>query len=150
MFPLVPPSRDEPARPAIDRRPRPRRPWPAVASVLTWRFRCRPLEAGRRRGYCGLQSTCLFLIVSILTTMPASGVTMFGLVARFTLKPEMGDQFDLLTRQTVSRVDSEPGTLTYACHLVHSDPDARLFYELYRDRAAFEEHERTDHVRRFL
>jgi quinol monooxygenase YgiN len=75
---------------------------------------------------------------------------MFGLVARFTLKPDMGDEFDLLTRQTVSRVHSEPGTLTYACHLVHSDPDARLFYELYRDRAAFEEHERTDHVRRFL
>src|SRR5207245_10922949 len=27
---------------------------------------------------------------------------------------------------------------------------ARVFYELYRDAAAFEEHERQEHVRRFL
>jgi quinol monooxygenase YgiN len=33
---------------------------------------------------------------------------------------------------------------------VESDPDARLFYELYRDRAAFDGHEAQPHTRRFL
>ncbi len=38
----------------------------------------------------------------------------------------------------------------YACHRVDSAPRQRIFYELYRDRAAFDEHERQDHVRHFL
>lgn len=44
----------------------------------------------------------------------------------------------------------EPGTLVYACHAVDGDPNARVFYELYRDREAFDEHEGQEHVRRFL
>ena len=43
----------------------------------------------------------------------------------------------------------EPGTLIYTCHAVEGDADARIFYELYRDRAAFEDHERAEHVNRF-
>jgi quinol monooxygenase YgiN len=44
----------------------------------------------------------------------------------------------------------EPGTLVYAVHEVEGEPNARIFYELYRDRAAFDEHERQEHTRRFL
>ena len=46
--------------------------------------------------------------------------------------------------------DHEPGTLVYACHTVQDQPRQRIFYELYRDRAAFEAHEQTAHTRRFL
>ncbi|MFI6603760.1 putative quinol monooxygenase [Nonomuraea sp. NPDC050536] len=75
----------------------------------------------------------------------------FGLVVRFTLKSGTAAAFDALVKATVERVrKSEPGTLIYACHHVVDTPDQRIFYELYRDRAAFEEHEKQPHVMHFL
>jgi quinol monooxygenase YgiN len=75
---------------------------------------------------------------------------VFGLVVRFNLKAGTGEPFDALTRDVVAVIkQAEPGTLIYACHAVEGDTDARIFYELYRDRAAFEEHERQEHVNRF-
>jgi quinol monooxygenase YgiN len=79
------------------------------------------------------------------------GEHVFGLVVRFDLKAGAGPSFDVLTNETVERIrTSEPGTLIYACHAVEGESDARVFYELYRDREAFEAHERQEHVRRFL
>lgn len=76
---------------------------------------------------------------------------MFGLVVRFDLRAGAGPSFDALTSETVERIrTSEPGTLIYTWHAVEGEPDARVFYELYRDREAFEAHERQEHVRRFL
>ena len=76
---------------------------------------------------------------------------MFALAVRFDLLPGKGQEFDRLVNETLSGITaSEPGTLLYLCHQVADTPDARVFYELYRDHAAFEEHERQPHVRRFL
>src|SRR4029453_9783009 len=78
-------------------------------------------------------------------------VCMFGLVVRFNLKGGSGPDFDRLTEETVTGIRAaEPGTLIYACHEVEDDPDARVFYELYQDRSAFDAHEQQPHVRRFL
>src|SRR5262245_2569115 len=75
----------------------------------------------------------------------------FGLVVRFTVRPGAEEAFDVLTAQTVAKIrTSEPGTLIYNCHRVDGAPQQRIFYELYQDRAAFDEHERQDHVRHFL
>ena len=76
---------------------------------------------------------------------------MFGLVVRFTLSDGAAADFDRLVEKTVPEIHRhEPGTLVYAVHQVEGEPSARIFYELYRDRAAFEEHERQEHTRRFL
>jgi quinol monooxygenase YgiN len=76
---------------------------------------------------------------------------MFGLTVRFDLLPGMAAEFDSLVAETVSMIkEREPGTIVYATHLVEGQPEARVFYEVYRDRDAFEEHERQPHVRRFL
>jgi quinol monooxygenase YgiN len=75
----------------------------------------------------------------------------FGLVVRFTVTPGHESAFDDLVAETVPRIAAdEPGTLVYACHRVDGEPQARTFYELYRDRRAFEAHETAPHVRRFL
>ena len=75
----------------------------------------------------------------------------FAICVRFDLKPGAEEGFDELVHETLSLIQSEePETLIYACHLVEGAPAARVFYELYRDAAAFEEHERQEHVRRFL
>jgi quinol monooxygenase YgiN len=75
----------------------------------------------------------------------------FGLVVRFFLRPGSEAAFDGLVSATVPLIgEREPGTLMYVVHGVEGDPAARVFYELYRDREAFEQHESQEHVRRFL
>lgn len=44
---------------------------------------------------------------------------------------------------------AEPDTLVYVIHVVPKAPMQRIIYEIYRDRAAFEEHERQPHMQRF-
>ncbi|MGC5306044.1 putative quinol monooxygenase [Micromonospora zamorensis] len=77
---------------------------------------------------------------------------MFALVVRFDLKDEdAAVGFDRLTAETLPGIqDLEPGTLVYATHRVEGEPLARVFYEVYRDRAAFDEHERQPHTLRAL
>ncbi|MGH9066224.1 MAG: putative quinol monooxygenase [Acidimicrobiales bacterium] len=76
---------------------------------------------------------------------------LYGLVVRFELVDGHEAAFDRLTAGTVERIRAEePGTLAYVTHAEAGSPSARVFYELYRDRAAFEAHEATSHVRRFL
>lgn len=75
----------------------------------------------------------------------------FGLVVRFTLKPDAGPAFDRLVEQTAERIAAEePGTLIYTVHRVETKPEQRIFYELYADRAAFDAHEAQPYVVRFL
>src|SRR5690348_17334316 len=77
--------------------------------------------------------------------------TPYALLVRFTVRAGAEAQFDALVAQTAEGIRAaEPGTLVYACHLVDRQPRQRIFYELYRDRAAFEAHEAAEHTRRFL
>jgi quinol monooxygenase YgiN len=77
---------------------------------------------------------------------------MFGLVVRFTCTDDKAAAaFDELVARTGEQIRAnEPGTVVYAVHRVDGRPLERIFYELYRDRAAFEEHESKDYVRHFL
>jgi quinol monooxygenase YgiN len=76
---------------------------------------------------------------------------MFALVVRFDLVPGTGPAFDALVYETLGLIRArEPRTAIYACHQVEGAPDSRFFYELYEDRAAFDEHESGEHVKRFL
>lgn len=77
--------------------------------------------------------------------------TPFALMVRFTVQPGSEAAFDTLVAATAAGIRAaEPGTLIYACHAVQGEPRQRVFYELYRDRAAFEAHEASPHTRRFL
>lgn len=87
------------------------------------------------------------MLVCVTTSIDSA----FGLVVRFTVKPGHEAEFDALTAATVAEVRRrEPGTLLYICHRVEGAPVERIFYELYRDRAAFGAHEVQPHVRHFL
>ncbi|MFI8179568.1 putative quinol monooxygenase [Actinacidiphila glaucinigra] len=75
----------------------------------------------------------------------------FALFVRFTLKEGEAEGFDALVRETTAAIRAkEPGTLVYACHEVEGTPGQRIFFELYADRAAFDEHERQAHTKHFL
>lgn len=80
----------------------------------------------------------------------AEDVTPFALVVRFTMRPGAEEAFDRLTAEIAETVrEREYDTLIYACHRVEGQPRQRIFYELYRNQAAFQRHEAHDHVRRF-
>jgi quinol monooxygenase YgiN len=77
---------------------------------------------------------------------------MFGLSVRFTCKDAASAEgFDALVAEAVPQIrQHETGTLIYAVHTVEGKPLQRVFYELYRDRDAFEAHESQPHTRRML
>jgi quinol monooxygenase YgiN len=75
----------------------------------------------------------------------------FGLIVRHVVKLGHEDAFDQLVAGVINHINRhELGTLVYSSHSVTGDTSARVFYELYRDRAAFEFHEQQDYVRAFL
>jgi quinol monooxygenase YgiN len=81
----------------------------------------------------------------------AEGLVMFALVVRFDCRDQAAvSRFDELTAEVIQQItEREPGTLVYATHSVEGAPLARIFYEVYRDRDAFQAHEAADHVQLF-
>lgn len=77
---------------------------------------------------------------------------MYALVVRFDLPDaEAAATFDELVADVVpTMVDAEPGTLVYVTHTVIDAPLSRVFYEVYRDRAALDEHETRPATAAFL
>ena len=78
-------------------------------------------------------------------------MTALAIVVTHVLRPGHEAAFDALTLRTIESIRAaEPGTLVYASHAAPGRPLVRTFYELYRDRAAFEAHEAHTHVQEFL
>jgi len=75
----------------------------------------------------------------------------YGRILIFTLLDDRVTEFDRLAEQTAEEVRiGEPGTLVYVIHLVPNAPMQRIFYEIYRDRAAFDRHESQPYMKRFV
>jgi quinol monooxygenase YgiN len=73
----------------------------------------------------------------------------YGRIQIFTLLDDRVADFDRLAEEMTERVTGEPDTLVYVIHLVPNAPMQRIFYEIYRDRAAFDSHESQPYVQRF-
>jgi quinol monooxygenase YgiN len=75
----------------------------------------------------------------------------YGRILIFTLLEDRVADFDRLADQTAEEIRTgEPDTLVYVIHLVPDAPLQRIFYEIYRDRAAFESHESRPYMKRFV
>ena len=75
---------------------------------------------------------------------------LFGQIAIYTLLEDRVGEFDLLTERVVEQVRArEPDTLVYIVHAVPSAPMQRILYEVYSDRAAYDQHRRQPYVTRF-
>ena len=74
-----------------------------------------------------------------------------GLIAIYTLLDDKVADFDRAADEVAEQVRaSEPDTLVYVIHTVPKAPMQRIFYEVYRDRAAYEQHEKQPYVQRFV
>ena len=66
---------------------------------------------------------------------------MLTVIAKIKIKPDQASAFEAEARKMTAHVRAnEPGTLTYVCHRGAADPTVYLFYEVYRDQAAFAAH----------
>jgi quinol monooxygenase YgiN len=74
-----------------------------------------------------------------------------GRILIFTLLEDRVTDFDRLAEEAAEYVRTgEPDTLVYVIHLVPNAPLQRIFYEIYRDRAAFDSHESQPYMQRFV
>lgn len=86
-----------------------------------------------------------------LAPPPAPAAPPYGRILIFTLLDDRVAEFDRLAEQAAEEVRTrEPDTLVYVIHLVPNAPLQRIFYEIYRDRAAFESHENQPYMKRFV
>jgi quinol monooxygenase YgiN len=72
----------------------------------------------------------------------------YVLVARMTAKDGEQDRAAEIIRELGAASREEPGVVRYVAHRDPDDPRVFLMYEHYRDKAAFEEHGRTEHFTR--
>ena len=72
----------------------------------------------------------------------------FVLVVRMKAKEGMEDQAVELARELAAATRAEPGCEAYVPCRDPEDQRSFLFYEQYRDKAAFEEHGATEHFQR--
>lgn len=80
-----------------------------------------------------------------------AGQPMCGQITVYTLLEGREEAFDRVAAEAVRAARAaEPDTLIFACHQVTGAPTQRIVYQLFRDHAAFEEHQRQPHVQRFL
>ena len=76
---------------------------------------------------------------------------LFGQITIYTLLDDRLEDFDRMTEQVVEQVTSlEPGTLVYIVHAVPTAPMQRILYEVYRDRASYDEHLAQPYVARYV
>src|ERR1017187_5877723 len=73
---------------------------------------------------------------------------LYGQIAIYTLLEHGAGEFDRLAEQVVEQVRAhEPDALVYVVHGVPSAPLQRILYEVYADRAAYDDHTRQSYVR---
>jgi quinol monooxygenase YgiN len=81
---------------------------------------------------------------------PVGQGPLIGQITIYTLIEGRVDDFDRLTEWVVGQVQAkEPDTLVYIVHAVPAAPMQRILYEVYRSRAAHEEHQRRGYVMTF-
>ncbi|MFI0405478.1 putative quinol monooxygenase [Actinomadura sp. 3N508] len=74
-----------------------------------------------------------------------------GQITVYTLLDGREDAFDRLATDLVkAALAAEPDTVIFACHEVVGAPTQRIFYQLFRDEAAFAAHRKQPHLQRFL
>jgi len=81
---------------------------------------------------------------------PQTDTRPYGRMVIFTLLDDKVGDFDRLAEQTAEQVRiGEPDTFVYVIHTVPGAPLQRIFYEIYRNRAALDVHEDRPYTRRF-
>jgi (4S)-4-hydroxy-5-phosphonooxypentane-2,3-dione isomerase len=76
---------------------------------------------------------------------------VYTLMVRIQVKPEHREEFlkGITELDARASLENEPGCLRFDVMVDESDPNVVLLYEVYRDKAAFEEHGKSAHIARW-
>ena len=76
---------------------------------------------------------------------------MYVLIVKLQVQPEYREGFlkAAIELDAGGSVGTEPGCLRFDVIQDENDPNILYFYEVYRDRAAFEAHGNTEHIARY-
>ena len=68
------------------------------------------------------------------------------IVARLTAKQGSEKQMEEALRAMIPKVREEPGAVVYVLNQSVKNPGVFVFYEVYKDQAAFDHHTKTPHM----
>ena len=70
------------------------------------------------------------------------------LIAKIKAKPGSEKALEEAFRDMIKKVRAaEPGCQAYVLHKSNDDPTQFVWYEIYQDQAAFDNHRKTDHMK---
>jgi quinol monooxygenase YgiN len=87
--------------------------------------------------------------VSLAAEKYGFGVS-YVLSVTWVAKPGQEETVAGLLNSLAEASSQEPGCLQFTAHRALDDESRFLLYEVYRDEAAFEDHQRTDHFKRYV
>ena len=74
----------------------------------------------------------------------------FVLTVTWVARPGEEERIEDILRTLVPLSRAERGCLQYNAHRATEDPRRFFLYEIYRDEAAFTEHNESDHFKRYV
>ncbi|MBQ3424287.1 MAG: antibiotic biosynthesis monooxygenase [Clostridia bacterium] len=75
---------------------------------------------------------------------------MIKIVAVMKIKAEYVDTFKTLARELVEKSRAEEGNISYSLNELIGDPATLAFIEVWKDQAAIDTHNATEHFTRIL
>ncbi|WP_342237861.1 putative quinol monooxygenase [Inquilinus sp. OTU3971] len=71
-------------------------------------------------------------------------------IATFTVKADKAGDFEAIMKQVVIDTRAEPGNIDYRLHKVSDRPLTYVTYEVFKDKAAADAHNASEHIRRIV
>ncbi len=75
---------------------------------------------------------------------------MIKIVARSIVRPECIQQYQALARELVEKSQAEAGNVSYTLNQSTKDPRVHCFLEIWKDQAAIDFHNATEHFTRIV
>ena len=75
---------------------------------------------------------------------------MIKIIARRVVRPENIEQYEALARELVEKSQAEAGNVSYTLNKSISDPKVHTFIEIWKDQAAIDFHNDTEHFTRIV
>ena len=75
---------------------------------------------------------------------------MIKIVAKMHVKPACVETFKALAKELVEKSRAEEGNVSYSLNALMSDPNCLAFIEIWKDQAAIDLHNATEHFTTIL
>lgn len=75
---------------------------------------------------------------------------MIKIIARRVVRPENIEQYETLAKELVEKSQAEAGNVSYTLNKSTADPKVHTFIEIWKDQAAIDAHNASEHFTRLV